>query len=930
MAKVDQPQQSPAQKWPARKKYGIQWPAGLSDLQIELHMFRLSLDALWYSSNEEHKRKHPFESYVAGELMKRVRMPEKHFMAAAKVMFPNFIWHPWAIDMLNAVCKHKYVGVAGCSHIGKSEFAAIWGLINYLAMPNETLVLMTSSSLSAARKRCWGSLEKLWTSVPNLPGKMVSSPSPGIRYRTPAGEYIESQGVYLIPAEPRKSAEVTGKMQGMKSLRVILCADELAALSHALIETATSNLNNNSIFRWLGIANPSSYFDPFGIFVKPKNGWSSIHAEMEEWETELGGICLHFDAYKSPNYLLGKDKWPILSITKIKEAEEKLGPNTPRFWQMMRGFWCPSGMSNKIYPEVDLEAFGAFLKATWKSDKIKVAALDPSFTSGGDRTMSVFGELGETIEGKMTLMVTELVELREDVLDKANSRDFQIAKQFKLACESRGVLPEHAAVDATGAGMAFASIIEQTWSNKIFRVQFGGAASDLPTPQSDGKPANTLFSNRVSELWMVGLEYLRGGQIRGITSELAKEMGQREYELTAGKFRVEPKAQMKAKGYASPDCFVAGTLVTTPKGLRAIETLTVGEFVDTPFGPRRIEYVHEIEVNELWDIYFSDGRTLRGTGNHRIWTWNFGWVSLARGKLDMRVETHYSLWKWKILSLLFIRGKSIFLAGREDTITIGNVSAMQPEKSLSRKRCFTGAYGLTIMAVYLPECLCIIATLIVQTMIFLIYSLCLNVSTRPYMQDLILKIQSTEKRIKNTWRKYVMRRTPGDAVSVVRGILKVFLCWGIRGKLRKGESASCVGHASGQQMSVLSLVRKSVEEYGIPLANGNVGSVPFAERFLFRLGKSPRSTAVQRVTISPGVKTFNLTLESENIYYANGVLVANCADAFHVMLALCREKLGMGFAGIQGSRKVNRENWKAMKKRYNSVFKSEGSYGTRN
>jgi len=70
------------------------------------------------------------------------------------------------------------------------------------------------------------------------------------------------------------------------------------------------------------------------------------------------------------------------------------------------------------------------------------------------------------------------------------------------------------------------------------------------------------FSNRVSELWWVGVEFLRSNQIRGITPDLARELCARKYSTMAGgKLVVEPKKDMKARMGKSPDLADAALLL---------------------------------------------------------------------------------------------------------------------------------------------------------------------------------------------------------------------------------------------------------------------------------------------------------------------------------------------------------------------------------
>ena len=65
-----------------------------------------------------------------------------------------------------------------------------------------------------------------------------------------------------------------------------------------------------------------------------------------------------------------------------------------------------------------------------------------------------------------------------------------------------------------------------------------------------------LYTNRVSELWFVGKELMRTRQIYGISSDLAKEMCARNYDMVKTgslKVKIESKLEFKARFGRSPD-----------------------------------------------------------------------------------------------------------------------------------------------------------------------------------------------------------------------------------------------------------------------------------------------------------------------------------------------------------------------------------------
>ena len=69
-----------------RTKYGIEFDERMTDLDIELYAFREGLTP---------------ENGGLGK--------EKHFQNFAEVLFPKFLWHPWALRGLRALCRYNVV-----------------------------------------------------------------------------------------------------------------------------------------------------------------------------------------------------------------------------------------------------------------------------------------------------------------------------------------------------------------------------------------------------------------------------------------------------------------------------------------------------------------------------------------------------------------------------------------------------------------------------------------------------------------------------------------------------------------------------------------------------------------------------------------------------------------------------------------------------
>lgn len=479
-------------------------------------------------------------------------------------------WHPWLDKMNDTVHQHPitgrvrpHVAFSGCASSGKSHYGGAFAIINWLCDPLRTYVFVTSTSLSEAKHRIWKSVVKLFIGVPALQsvGKLVDSQGKICTLKGD-GKHDDTAGIFLIAASVSKEREAVAKLIGKKNRRVILLADELPELSHSILDAFFSNLMANEINQFVAMGNFKSRYDPFGEFVKPVSGWDSINIDSEEWETERG-YCVRFDGMKSPNILAGKDEFKFLYGSKqLAEHRKNFGETSALFWRMCRSFDSPVGMDNIIYSEADLVAGNASAQPMWMSAPTRFSTMDPSFTNGGDRTVQYIGNYGQATNGLWTIHIDKHLVLHEDASIPV-PRDYQIARKFRDNCMAEMVSPENAAIDSTGAGSVLLSIIHEEWDNKVVGINFSGRASDMMVTVSDPVPARDKFDRRVSELWYVGKEFMKYGQIKGVHDDLARELKARQYDTVKGpegvKISVESKKDMKLRIGFSPDeadCFV--------------------------------------------------------------------------------------------------------------------------------------------------------------------------------------------------------------------------------------------------------------------------------------------------------------------------------------------------------------------------------------
>ena len=498
-----------------------------------------------------------------------------HFRRIAEMLYgPKsncpFVWNPWAEKMNEAIHQHPvtgqicpHVAFSGCANSGKSHFAGLYGLINWMVDAPNTFVFVTSTSISDSKHRVWKSINKLFSAVPGLPGTLVDSKAKIVTNRN-GKRHDDTAGIFIAAGAQGRDRDGVGKLIGKKNPRVFLIADELPELSPAVLE-ARANLLANPFFQFIAMGNFKSREDPFGEVIEPKDGWDSISIDSEEWEcAKHGAYCVRFDGLKSPNIRNGKDIYPgIYGSKQLKDHRASYDEHSAGFMRMCRSFETPIGYDNTIYSESELASGRAREEPIWMGDVIKLAAYDPSWTNGGDRFILWLGKLGRDISGKMVLFYDTYKPLFEDVRKaKERTRSYQMADQLIAACIAYGVEPRNCGGDTTAGGGTLADVIEEVWGGKIYRVDFSGSATDRMVSHNNPKTSFEQYCNRVSELWYVGVEFLKHGQLKGIKNEQAREMKARKYETIKGpeglRMKVETKADMKERLSFSPDIADSG------------------------------------------------------------------------------------------------------------------------------------------------------------------------------------------------------------------------------------------------------------------------------------------------------------------------------------------------------------------------------------
>jgi hypothetical protein len=519
------------------------------------------------------------------------RAKEYYFWRCADLLWNHddlpekmFERNPWAEQIIHECINNRYLAIGGAASSSKSHTLAGYGIVSWMAKPRDTLVLMTSTTLREARKRIWGSTISLLSVIEGAPINIRDSIG-SANYVDEKGQTFDRAGLSLIAAEKSRTREAIGKFIGLKQKNVILLCDELGELSPAIVHAGLSNLSKNPHFEIKGASNPASRFDAFGEWSCPKDGWESVTPETDdEWVTKWGGKYIRLDGERSPNILAGAVIYPYLPTEeKINEDRLLLGEKSRAYMRMVRAVFFDSDETEGIYGESELISSGAMQRVEFSGGATRIAGVDPAFTNGGDRTVLWFASVGIATDGQFCLRFDEVLFLNDDATNKAVPRTYQIVQRIKEECQRRGVDPSNVAVDATGAGQPFCDVLAGEWSNQFLRVQFGGKASERRVSSNSKLTGDELYTNRVSELWFVGKEFLRTKQLSGITGDLAKEMCARRYDMVKGtglRVKIETKTDLKARMGFSPDladgAFVTLDLARQRHGLVAVDRAVEG------------------------------------------------------------------------------------------------------------------------------------------------------------------------------------------------------------------------------------------------------------------------------------------------------------------------------------------------------------------
>lgn len=534
----------------AKTAYGVAFPDNWSQFQQELFLF------YWGPQMAKNPYWRPKDSFPgcagSSDIPYSGEGRFTHFKVLSEMFFPKMVeWNDWTEKLGRSFCEHKHVGVAGCAGSSKSTTAGLYAFFFVLCAPNDTAVLIASTTIDAAKKRIWKEIRKFFTEAIKVAGKLgdltlIGNPKPCIR----ASKTDTAHGIYVVAVAKGEVEKGVEALKGFHPKRLLMIGDETDSISQAVVDVGANQEVGTIEYQTIWLGNDPSMFNPLGRMMEPEKG-KPVSLHHQEWVSTTGVNCLRLDAYDSPNIRDG-DKWKgIIRKQDIEAIVKRYGENAPQVWIMLRGIHPPEGADSTVVSEALLGRYKCSEGVTWQNGYISSSSLDPAF--GGDRCVYRTFARGKDTSGKLRVLMLDKIVIQVSATDTTNPAEYQIAHKVIEYNKARGIRPEEFSGDSTGIGRGVMAVIRQEWSPNINECNFGGSPSDMPVSDEDNKPAKEAYDRRVTELWFSFREFVMADMIRGLDPETAVEFCQRRFEIVAKKTRLETKDDMKSRGLESPD-----------------------------------------------------------------------------------------------------------------------------------------------------------------------------------------------------------------------------------------------------------------------------------------------------------------------------------------------------------------------------------------
>lgn len=472
---------------------------------------------------------------------------------------------------------HHYFAEGAIHHNSGKTFTPSWVfLCEYICFPEETCVLITSTTIEGLRMRVWGEINRLWSSAvrrfgrDRIPGFLVDSrlliATQDINEKTEDAVLSRDwrQGIKGIACiQGNRYTGGLDRWVGIKQKRLRVIADECQYLPANYLD-AFVNLSSNTDFKAVILGNPKTKTDALGRAAEPKDGWENyLNPEKTiVWDTKMfDGKCVNLVGTDSPNFDFDQTKPPrypyLMHAGKIKDILTTCAKDSETYLTFCVGTFKVSTLDRRVVTKEMCKKFKAQEDVTWDSmERTRVCALDAAY--GGDRCIVGCADFARTRNDGMILSIVDYREIPVVARPDGMSAEDQISTFMLNYSHEFDIKPENFWHDATGRG-SLGTSLARIWSALCNPLEFGGRPSKRPVTLDmmiddpvDGmrrlKRCDEHYDRFVSELAFSVRYVIEGGQMRNLPTEIMDELVLRKWDLIRGdKISIEPKTGTPTK-----------------------------------------------------------------------------------------------------------------------------------------------------------------------------------------------------------------------------------------------------------------------------------------------------------------------------------------------------------------------------------------------
>ena len=473
--------------------------------------------------------------------------------------------------------------IMGAGSLGKSFTVAIWAMLDWIYDPYFTCFKVVSLTKEHAKRNVFAHMKNLHAnSLIPLPGVVTST---SIDMERKDGTRDDKQGIHLVAIPQGENGK--GRLQGfhpvtriedhpkygkLSRIRVIL--DEAEEIPPGVWDDLDNTLLSKTPdghVKVIASTNPVERTSKFGIRAEPEGGWASLDVETAyKWTSKLGFKVLRIDGARFENVVQKKIVYPGFLTYEGYMRYLAMGPGSPTYWTMARGWFPEQGMAGIVIPQNIFDnAKGQFI---FHGRTFYVMSIDLAF-SGGDLAIATIGRWGFVtgwidLKGRVHNFPTQKHGLQiENQFELKKGNTVYMVKEILNVCRNLKIRDDRLALDATGAGSVvfdmFKARAESNETNEreqvvALGINWGSAATEEKILDESEHTAKELYRGIVTEMWFAGRQFMEFDMVKigplVKTEKLEKQMVGRRYKHVKELVAVESKDEYKARTQeGSPD-----------------------------------------------------------------------------------------------------------------------------------------------------------------------------------------------------------------------------------------------------------------------------------------------------------------------------------------------------------------------------------------